>query len=153
MHSAGRSSAPPRWRDLPCRAHKSQWTNRHSRTWRCVRRQIVCSRRSVATETRLRGWACKTRTQKCRRKISLRKVAQISGDPAEFRPQRLFAFELRRCGEAARPSARTFLRECWSVAEMAGIAAILSACFLLSWTGPARSDRSQRGLGWVAGDR
>src|SRR6516164_2432980 len=24
------------------------------------------------------------------------KVAQISGDPAEFRPQRLFAFELRR---------------------------------------------------------
>src|SRR5262245_57820097 len=34
-----------------------------------VRRQIVCSRRSVATETRLRGWACETRTQKCRRKI------------------------------------------------------------------------------------
>jgi|SRR6266511_2764697 len=51
-----------------------------------------------------------------------------------------------------RPSARTFLRGCWSIAEVAGIAAILSACFLL-WTGPARSDRSQRGLGWVAGDR
>jgi len=28
-----------------------------------------------------------------------------------------------------------------SAAEMAGFAAILSACFLLSWTGPARSDR------------
>ena len=28
-----------------------------------------------------------------------------------------------------------------------------ATCFLLSWTGPARSDRSQRGLGWVAGDR
>src|SRR5258708_38260289 len=24
-------------------------------------------------------------------------------------------------------------------------------CFLLSWTGPARSDRSQSGLGWCAG--
>src|SRR5260370_34454544 len=29
------------------------------------------------TETRLRGWACKTRTQKRRRNISLWKVAQI----------------------------------------------------------------------------
>jgi hypothetical protein len=32
---------------------------------------VVCSRRSVATETRLRGWACRTRTQKRRRKLSL----------------------------------------------------------------------------------
>jgi hypothetical protein len=51
--------------------------------------------RTARTETALPAWACKTRTQKCRRKISLRKVAQISGDPAEFRPQRLSAFELR----------------------------------------------------------
>src|SRR5262249_57243711 len=34
-------------------------------------------------ETRLTGWACKTRTQESRGKISLCKVAQISGDQAE----------------------------------------------------------------------
>ena len=34
-------------------------------------------------ETRLTGWACETRTQKRRRKLSLCKVAQISGDQAE----------------------------------------------------------------------
>src|SRR4029450_3347 len=33
---------------------------------------------------RLHGWACETRTQKRRRKISLCKIAQISGDQAEF---------------------------------------------------------------------
>jgi len=54
------------------------------------------------TETRLPGWPCRTRTQKRRRKLSLWKVAQIRGNPVEFRPQRLFAFELRRWGYAAR---------------------------------------------------
>src|SRR6516164_6015520 len=34
------------------------------------------------------------------------KVAQISGDPAELRPQRLFAFELRRWEAQLGPSAR-----------------------------------------------
>src|SRR5262252_635428 len=33
------------------------------------------------------------------------KVAQISADPAEFRPQRLFAFELRRWEAQLGPSA------------------------------------------------
>src|SRR6266566_2692932 len=40
----------------------------------------------VATETRLRGWACEIRTQKCHRKLSLCKIGQICGNPAEFRP-------------------------------------------------------------------
>ena len=53
----------------------------------------VCRHRCRAdlrwpTETRLHGWGGRTRTQKCRGKISLGKVAQISGDPAEFRPQK-----------------------------------------------------------------
>src|SRR5947208_3268108 len=53
-------------------------------------------------ETRLRGWPCKTRTQKCRRKLSLWKVAEISWNQAEFWPPRPFALELRRWGYAAR---------------------------------------------------
>src|SRR6266404_8736889 len=55
-----------------------------------------------ATETRLRGWGGRTRTQKCRRKISLWKVARIPRIRAEFRPGRPLAFELQRRGYAAR---------------------------------------------------
>jgi hypothetical protein len=39
-------------------------------------------------------------------KYPFEKVAQISGDPAEFRPQRLFVFELRRWEAQLGPSAR-----------------------------------------------
>jgi len=49
-------------------------------------------------ETGLRGWADRIRTQKCRHKISPWKVAEISRNPPEFRPQRQFAFELRDWG-------------------------------------------------------
>jgi hypothetical protein len=59
-------------------------------------------RNFLPTETGLRGWACETRTQKRRRKLSLCKIAQISGDQAEFWPRRPFAFELRGQGDAAR---------------------------------------------------
>ena len=46
------------------------------------------------------------------------KGAQIPGNPAEFRPQRLFGFELR--------SRQGCLRGRWSLAEVAGRAAISS---------------------------
>jgi len=44
----------------------------------------IFATRTWPTETALAGWACKTRTQKCRRKLSLWKIAQICGNPAEF---------------------------------------------------------------------
>src|SRR5262249_23274516 len=44
-------------------------------------------------ETRLPGWACRTRTQKCRRPLKDRTDLRES---SEFWPWRLFAFELRR---------------------------------------------------------
>src|SRR5437016_11492490 len=74
------------------------------RTFAIMRSCSIPRFTSWLRETGLRGWACKTRTQKCRHKLSLCKSAQISGDPAEFWPQRLLAFELRRWGNAARAS-------------------------------------------------
>ena len=86
-------------RSCPCsNLHKAEkgWLSFASVASPVIRQWLV--------ETGLRGWACKTRTQKCRHKLSLCKSAQISGDPAEFWPQRLLAFELRRWGNAARAS-------------------------------------------------
>jgi transposase len=45
---------------------------------------VRCKTLEWASITRLRGWRERIRTQKCRRKISLLKVAQISGNPAEL---------------------------------------------------------------------
>ena len=64
------------------------------------------------------------------------KVAQISGDQVEF--WLLETIRVLSCGVA-----ETQLGP--SAAEMARFAAILSACLLLSWTGPARSDGSRGG--------
>src|SRR2546429_9697037 len=64
----------------------------------------IFASRTKPQETGLPAWACKTRTQRCRHKLSPCKSAQICGDPAEFWPQRLLAFELRRWGNAARAS-------------------------------------------------
>src|SRR5262249_16330849 len=65
-----------------------------------------------ATETRLRGWACETRTQKCRRKISLCKVGEISGNRGEFWQRRAFALELRGWRHAARVQCQDLGRMC-----------------------------------------
>jgi hypothetical protein len=89
----------------------------------------IFAEQTQPTETRLRGWACRTRTQKCRRKLSLCKIAQICGKPGEFWPQRRFAVELRRWPDAAR--ARSQQASCAGsspsrrIAQIAEIAAIL----------------------------
>ncbi len=93
-----------------------------------------------ATETRLRGWGGRTRTQKCRRKISLWKVARIPRIRAEFRPGRPLAFELQRRGYAARG---WVLPEVPRAAGVSGVALIWAAGSVaatwvaLTWAGSA----------------
>jgi len=73
-----------------------------------VNDQSIAAGRTMTFPRHLRGdraLQCHFWAQKCRRKISLWKVAQFSGDPAEFRPQRLFAFELQGWEAQLGPSA------------------------------------------------
>src|SRR5262244_2480046 len=63
--------------------------------------QILASK-TCGAETGLAGWRERTRTPKCRRKLSLSKLARILRIRAEFRPWRPLAFELQRRGYAAR---------------------------------------------------
>jgi hypothetical protein len=77
--------------------------------------------RTKPQETGLPAWACEPRTQKCRQKLSVLKGRTNFPDPAELWPQRLFAFELRRGGNAAGGlmpgSQQRCLRGGWSIAE------------------------------------
>src|SRR5215831_3726948 len=82
------------------------------------------------SETGLLGWACRTRTQKCRRKLSLSKVAQISGAQPNFSHRDYSRLSCDVGGTQLGPSAKISagcLRGRWSssrIAELARIAAI-----------------------------
>jgi hypothetical protein len=81
----------------------------------------IFASRTKPQETGLPAWACEPRTQKCRQKLSVLKGRTNFPDPAELWPQRLFAFELRRGGNAAGGlmpgSQQRCLRGGWSIAE------------------------------------